>query len=42
MAFLNLHHLRYFRVAAQELSLTRAAARLNLSVPALSVQLRQL
>ncbi len=42
MAFLNLHHLRYFRVAAQELNLTRAAAKLNLSVPALSVQLRQL
>ena len=42
MAFLNFHHLRYFRVIARELSLTKAAARLNLSVPALSIQLKQL
>lgn len=42
MAFLNYHHLRYFRVIARELSLTRAAAKLNLSAPALSIQLRQL
>lgn len=41
-AFLNFHHLRYFRVIARELSVTRAAAKLNLSVPALSIQLRQL
>ncbi|MEO7597759.1 MAG: LysR family transcriptional regulator, partial [Opitutus sp.] len=41
-AFLNYHHLRYFRVIARELSLTRAAKKLNLSVPALSIQLRQL
>lgn len=41
-AFLNYHHLRYFRVIAQELSVTRAAERLNLSPPALSIQLRQL
>lgn len=42
MRFLNFHHLRYFRVIARELSLTRAAEKLNLSVPALSVQLKQL
>ncbi len=41
-AFLNYHHLRYFRVIAQELSVTRAAERLNLSPPALSIQLKQL
>ncbi len=40
--FLNYHHLRYFRVIARELNLTRAAQKLNLSVPALSVQLKQL
>jgi len=42
MAFLNYHHLRYFRVIARESSLTRAARKLNLSAPALSIQLRQL
>lgn len=42
MPFLNYHHLRYFRAIARESSLTRAAASLNLSAPALSVQLRQL
>lgn len=42
MAFLNLHHLRYFRAIAQERSIVRAAERLNLSKPALSIQLRQL
>jgi LysR family transcriptional regulator, transcriptional activator of nhaA len=42
MPFLNFHHLRYFRAIARELSLTRAAEKLNLSVPALSVQLKQL
>ncbi|MEO6996068.1 MAG: LysR family transcriptional regulator [Lacunisphaera sp.] len=41
-AFLNYHHLRYFRQIARELSVTRAAEKLNLSVPALSIQLRQL
>jgi LysR family transcriptional regulator, transcriptional activator of nhaA len=41
-AFLNYHHLRYFRIIARELSLTRAAARLNLSTPALSIQLKHL
>ncbi len=42
MSFLNYHHLRYFRAIARERSLTRAAAKLNLSPPALSLQLRQL
>ena len=42
MAFLNFHHLRYFRVIAQERSLSRAAEHLNLSKPALSIQLKQL
>jgi LysR family transcriptional regulator, transcriptional activator of nhaA len=42
MPFLNYHHLRYFRVIARELSLTRAAAKLHLSTPALSMQLKQL
>lgn len=42
MAFLNYHHLRYFRLIARDLNLTRAAKRLNLSAPALSLQLRQL
>ncbi len=42
MPFLNFHHLRYFRVIARELSLTRAAEKLNLSTPALSIQLKQL
>ena len=41
-AFLNYHHLRYFRVIARELNVTRAAAKLNLSPSALSIQLRQL
>lgn len=40
--FLNYHHLRYFRVIARESSVTRAAEKLNLSVPALSIQLKQL
>lgn len=42
MSFLNYHHLRYFRMIARELSVTRAAAKLNLSAPALSLQLKQL
>ena len=42
MAFLNYHHLRYFRAIASELNLRRAAEKLNLSPPALSIQLKQL
>lgn len=42
MAFLNYHHLRYFRAIALEGSLTRAAERLNISQSALSIQLRSL
>lgn len=42
MADLNYNHLRYFRAVAHEGSLTRAAARLNLSQSALSVQVRAL
>lgn len=42
MAFLNYHHLRYFRAIAMEGSLTQAAKHLKLSQSALSVQLRSL
>lgn len=42
MAALNFHHLRYFHAIAQEGSLTRAAAELNVSPSALSVQVQQL
>jgi LysR family transcriptional activator of nhaA len=42
MAFLNFHHLRYFRAIAHEGGLTRAARRLNVSQSALSTQLKQL
>jgi LysR family transcriptional activator of nhaA len=42
MAFLNYHHLRYFRAIAQEGSLTAAAAKLHVSQSALSIQLRAL
>ena len=42
MPFLNYHHLRYFRTIAREQSLARAAEKLNLSAPALSIQLKQL
>lgn len=42
MAFLNYHHLRYFRAIAHEGSLTKAAQHLGLSQSALSVQLRSL
>lgn len=41
-AHLNYHHLRLFRTIAREGGLTRAAARLNLSQSALSVQLSRL
>lgn len=39
---LNYHHLRYFREVAHEGNLTRAAAKVNLSQSALSMQIRQL
>ena len=42
MAFLNYHHLRYFRAIAHARSLTMAAGRLNISQSALSIQLRAL
>jgi LysR family transcriptional activator of nhaA len=42
MAALNYHHLRYFHAVAHAGSLTRAAATLNLSQSALSVQLKAL
>ena len=42
MPALNYHHLRYFWAIAHERNLTRAAARLNVSQSALSIQLRQL
>lgn len=42
MPFLNYHHLRYFRIIARESTLARAAEKLNLSAPALSIQLKQL
>ncbi|MDB6034686.1 MAG: LysR family transcriptional regulator [Verrucomicrobiales bacterium] len=42
MAFLNYHHLRYFRAVANEGNLTRAAAHLRISQSALSIQLRKL
>jgi LysR family transcriptional activator of nhaA len=42
VATLNYNHLRYFRAVAHEGSLTRAAARLNLSQSALSVQVQRL
>ncbi len=42
MAFLNYHHLRYFRAIAHAGNLSRAALNLNISQSALSIQLRQL
>ena len=42
MAALNYKHLRYFRAVAHAGTLTRAAAQLNLSASALSVQLQAL
>ena len=42
MAFLNYHHLRYFRAVANAKNLTRAASILNISQSALSIQLRKL
>ena len=42
MAELNYHHLRYFQAVAYEGNLTRAAARLNVSQSAVSIQIRHL
>ena len=42
MAQLNYNHLRYFWMIAHEGGLTRAAARLNVTPSALSVQLQKL
>ena len=42
MAFLNYHHLRYFRAVANDGNLTRVAARLRVSQSALSMQIRNL
>ncbi len=42
MAGLNYHHLHYFLAIAREGNLTQAAARLNVSQSALSVQVRKL
>jgi len=42
MAFLNYHHLRYFRAVARDGVLTRAAVNLGISQSALSIQLRKL
>ncbi len=42
MAFLNFHHLRYFRAIANDGTLTGAANRLGVSQSSISVQLRQL
>jgi len=42
VAFLNYHHLRYFRAIAQTGNLTRAAEHLRISPSALSIQLGQL
>lgn len=42
MAFLNYHHLRYFRAVALEGSVTKAATHLRISQSALSMQVRSL
>lgn len=42
MEWLNYHHLRYFWTVAKEGSLARAAARLHVSQPAISEQIREL
>lgn len=42
MEWLNYHHLRYFWTVAKEGSLARAAAKLHVSPPAISEQIREL
>jgi LysR family transcriptional activator of nhaA len=42
MEFLNYHHLRYFWVVAREGGLTKAAAKLRVSQPTISAQIRAL
>ena len=42
MEWLNFHHLRYFWTVAKEGSLARAAAKLNVSQPSISEQIREL
>jgi LysR family transcriptional activator of nhaA len=42
MEWLNYHHLRYFWVVAKEGSLSKAAARLHVSQPSISTQIREL
>lgn len=42
MEWLNYHHLRYFYVVAQEGGLARAAAKLHVSPPSISEQIREL
>jgi LysR family transcriptional regulator, transcriptional activator of nhaA len=42
MEWLNYHHLRYFWNVAKEGSLARAAARLHVSQPSISEQIREL
>lgn len=42
MEWLNYHHLRYFWTVAKEGSLARAAARLHVSQPSISEQIREL
>ena len=42
MEWLNYHHLRYFYVVAKEGGLARAAAKLHVSQPSISEQIREL
>lgn len=41
-ASMGLRHLRYFTMAAEELNISRASARLNISQPAVSRQIKNL
>ena len=42
LEWLNLHHLLYFRAVAREGGVSKAAARLNVSAPTVSTQIKQL